>query len=222
MKDEETDKGDSRLIPRAEIAMREDIAALLELEQKTKAREIAPLVHVERKGFLLWPSMAYRAYSHRLDIALAQLQLRSDLGVAPDEKAETVVAACKRFYEADGMIPERGKLLRFLRSDDALSVVMELIESDSSSDMGIVALLNICDCLYGKLTVTEIDSIARMKTVGEFATLLKTVAGEGREKGKPLAEGIGCLLLLAVKICAIAYIVYCFTSWLVHRIAAHG
>jgi hypothetical protein len=99
---------------------------------------------------------------------------------------------------------------------------MELVESDSSSDMGIVALLNICDCLYGKLTETEIDSIARMKTVGEFATLLKTVAGEGREKGKPLAERIGCLLLLAVKICAIAYIVYCFTSWLVHRIAAHG
>ena len=53
--------------------MREDIAALLELEQKTKAREIAPLVHVERKGFFLWPSKAYHAYSHRLDIALAYL-----------------------------------------------------------------------------------------------------------------------------------------------------
>jgi len=183
---------------------------LLELEQKTKAREIAPLVHVERKGFFLWPTKTYRAYSHRLDIALAQLQLRSELGVAPDAKAETVVAAYKRFYEADGMTPERGKLLGFLRSDDALSVVMELVESDSFSDMGIVSLLNICECLYGKLTEAEIDSIARMKTVGEFAALLATVAGEGREKGKPLAEErglrIGCLLLLALQICALAYL----------------
>lgn len=206
--------------------MRRDIAALLELEQKTKAREIAPLVHVERKGFFLWPTKTYRAYSHRLDIALAQLQLRSELGVVQDAKAETVVAACKRFYEADGMTPERGKLLGFLRSDDAFSVVMELVESDSFSDMGIVSLLNICDCLYGKLTETEIDRIARMKTVGEFATLLKTVAGEGREKGKPLAEErglrIGCLLLLALKICALAYLLYSFISWLVQRIAANG
>ena len=206
--------------------MREDIAALLELERKTKAREIASLVHVERKGFFLWPSKAYHAYTHSRDIALAQLQLRSDLGVAPDENVGIVVAACRRFYEADGLLPERGELFGFLRSDDALSVVMELVESDSFSDMGIVSLLNICECLYGKLTEAEIDSIARMKTVGEFAALLTTVADEGREKGKPLAEErglrIGCLLLLALQICALAYLLYSFISWLIQRIAAHG
>lgn len=206
--------------------MRKDIVALLELEQKTKAREIAPLVHVERKRFFLWPSKACRAYSHRRDIALAQLQLRLDLGVAPDEKAKTVVAACRRFYEADGMIPERSKLFAFLRPDDALSVVMELVESDSLSDMGIVSLLNICECLYGKLTEAEIDSIAQMKTIGEFAALLAAVTSEDREKGKPLAEErglrIGCSLLLALQICALAYLLYSFMSWLVQRIAAHG
>lgn len=39
--------------------IREDIAALLELERKTKAKMIAPFVHVKRKTFWLWQTRAY-------------------------------------------------------------------------------------------------------------------------------------------------------------------
>ena len=41
--------------------MREDLETLLELQGKTKAGEVAPLVDVAIKHFWLWPGKAYRA-----------------------------------------------------------------------------------------------------------------------------------------------------------------
>ena len=88
--------------------IREDIAALLELERKTKAKIIAPLVHVKRKTFWPWQTRAYHAYRHREDIAIAQLQLRADMGVSPDESIELVSSLFKETYERFCMWPDRG------------------------------------------------------------------------------------------------------------------
>ena len=56
--------------------MREDLEALLELQGKTKAGEVAPLVDVAIKHFWLWPGKAYRAYQRKGEIAIEQLELR--------------------------------------------------------------------------------------------------------------------------------------------------
>ena len=44
--------------------IREDIAALLELERKTKAKMIVSLVHVKRRTFWTWQTRAYHADLH--------------------------------------------------------------------------------------------------------------------------------------------------------------
>lgn len=203
--------------------MREDVAALLELERKTK--EIAPLVHAG-SAFLIWHPRAYRVWCRRQTIVLAQLQLRSDTGLAPDEKAALVASVCQQHYEEDSMLPERGKLFGFLRSDDALPTVLEFVEGDSINDFGFVQFLYRCESLYGKLTDAETDGIAKMKTVGEFAELLAKAAAEGREKGEPFKESRGMLLfgrvVLAVHVCCLAVLACCAVAWLVRHIVGHG
>jgi hypothetical protein len=44
--------------------IRADIAALLELERKTKAKMIVSLVHVKRRTFWTWQTRAYHADQH--------------------------------------------------------------------------------------------------------------------------------------------------------------
>lgn len=207
------------------VAVREDVAALLELERKTKAKEIAPLVHAG-SAFLIWQPRAYRVWRRRQTIVLAQLQLRSDMGLAPDEKATPVAAACQRYYEEDAKLPERGKLFGYLRSDDALPAVWEFVEEDSWRDLGCVELLCRCESLYGKLTDEETAGIAKMKTVGEFAELLAKAAAEGRGKGELFAESRGMRLLgrvlLAFHVCCLAVLACCAVAWLVRCIVGHG
>lgn len=200
--------------------MREDVAALLELERKTEAKEIAPLVHVG-SAFPLWPPRACRAWRRRRDIALAQLQLRADTGTAPDGKAGIVATVCKQYYEEDARLPERGKLFGFLRADDALPTLAEFVEEDSTNDWGLVSFLYRCENRYGKLTKEAADSLSGMKTVGEFAALLAKAADEGREKGNPFEESRGMRLwrwlVLGVSVCALAGLLYSAILWLLGK-----
>lgn len=210
----------SRNKPDRLFPVREDVAALLELERKTKAKEIAPLVHVG-SAFPLWPPRACRAWRRRRDIALAQLQLRADTGTAPDGKAGIVATVCKQYYEEDARLSERGKLFGFLRADDALPTVLEFVEGDSINDFGFVQFLYRCENRFGKLTDEETAGIAKMKTVGEFAALLAKAADEGREKGKPFEESRGMKVwgwfVLGVSVCALAGLLYSAISWLLGK-----
>jgi hypothetical protein len=200
--------------------MRKDLAALLELERKTKAKKIAPLVHAG-SAFLIWQPRAYRVWRRRQTIVLAQLQLRADMGLAPDEKAAPVASVCQQHYEEDSMLPGRAKLFGFLRSDDALPTVLEFVEGDSINDFGFVQFLYRCETRFGKLTDEETAGIAKMKTVGEFAELLAKAAAEGREKGEPFSESRGMRLfgrvVLAISICCLVYFAYSVIAWLVRK-----
>ena len=60
--------------------MREDLEALLELQRKTKAGEVAPLVDVPAKHFWQCPGKAYRAYLRKGEISIEQLELRRRVG----------------------------------------------------------------------------------------------------------------------------------------------
>ena len=78
--------------------MREDLEALLELQRKTKAGEVAPLVDVAIKNFWLWPGKAYWAYIRRDRIAIAQLELRKRMCVPQDGRVLSVVSICTQQY----------------------------------------------------------------------------------------------------------------------------
>lgn len=205
--------------------MRKDLTALLELERRTKAKEIAPLVHAPGSASLLWHPRACLAWRRRREIALAQLRLRADTGLAPDEKAVPVAAVCQQYYEEDAKLPERGKLFGFLRSDDALSTVLELAEDDFPNGFWAVQFLYRCENQFGKLTDEESARIAKMETVGEFAELLAKAAAEGRKKGEPFSESRGMRLfgriVLAIFLCCLAYLAYSVIAWFVCRILAH-
>ena len=151
--------------------IREDIAALLELERKTKAKIIAPLVHVKRKTFWPWQTRAYHAYRHREDIAIAQLQLRADMGVSPDESIELVSSLFKETYERFCMWPDRGKLFLFLMPEDALQPIWGMVDGDSYDDLGILHLFDLYESMYGRLTEEETDRVCKMETAG-CATVL--------------------------------------------------
>ena len=169
--------------------IREDIAALLELERKTKAKIIAPLVHVKRKTFWPWQTRAYHAYRHREDIAIAQLQLRADMGVSPDESIELVSSLFKETYERFCMWPDRGKLFLFLMPEDALQPIWGMVDGDSYDDLGILHLFDLYESMYGRLTEEETDRVCKMETVGELSALLTKVAEEGREKANCVRGG---------------------------------
>ena len=202
--------------------IREDIAALLELERKTKAKIIAPLVHVKRKTFWPWQTRAYHAYRHREDIAIAQLQLRADMGVSPDESIELVSSLFKETYERFCMWPDRGKLFLFLMPEDALQPIWGMVDGDSYDDLGILHLFDLYESMYGRLTEEETDRVCKMETVGELSALLTKVAEEGRGKAKPIKKGrrlnIGCWLVGMLLLCIFADLVYGAVAWLVHRI----
>jgi hypothetical protein len=206
--------------------MRKDLTAWLELERRTKAKKIAPLVHDSGSASLLWHPHACLAWCRRRKIVLAQLQLRADTGLAPDEKAVPVASVCQQYYEEDAKLPERGKLFGFLRSDDALSTVLEFVEEDSINGFGAAQFLYRCETQFGKLTDEETAGIAKMETVGEFAELLAKAAAEGREKGEPFSESRGMRLLgrivLAIFLCCLSYLAYSVIAWLVRRILAYG
>ncbi len=164
--------------------MREDLEALLELQRKTKAGEVAPLVDVAIKNFWLWPGKAYWAYIRRDRIAIAQLELRKRMCMPQDGRVLSVVSICTQQY-ADYGLPERGELFLYIKADDAWPSVVALLENDAVDDFGGVEFWMVTEQRYGKLTTEEMKTIGTFKTVGEVAEFLCKIASEGREKALP-------------------------------------
>ena len=157
---------------------------MLELQRKTKAGEVAPLVDVAIKHFWVWPSKAYWVYVRRNKIAIEQLELRKRMNMPKDGRVSTVVSICAHQYSAFGL-PERGELFLHIAADDAWPSVVALLENDAVDDFGGVEFWMAAERRYGKLTPEEINSIGTFKTVGEVAAFLDKVASEGREKALP-------------------------------------
>ena len=164
--------------------MRKDLEALLELQRKTKAGEVAPLVDVAIKHFWLWPGKAYWAYIRRDRIAIAQLELRKRMCVPQDGRVLSVVSICTQQY-ADYGLPERGELFLYIKADDAWPSVVALLENDAVDDFGGVEFWMVAEQRYGKLTTEEMKTIGTFKTVGEVAEFLTKIASEVREKASP-------------------------------------
>lgn len=164
--------------------MSKDLEALLELQLKTKAGEVAPLVDVAIKNFWLWPGKAYWAYIRRDRIAIAQLELRKRMCVPQDGRVLSVVSICTQQY-ADYGLPERGELFLYIKADDAWPSVVALLENDAVDDFGGVEFWMVAEQRYGKLTTEEMKTIGTFKTVGEVAEFLTKIASEGREKASP-------------------------------------
>ena len=168
--------------------MRKDLEALLELQRKTKAGEVAPLVDVAIKNFWLWPGKAYWAYLHRDKIAIEQLELRKRMNMPKDGRVSTVVSICTQQY-ADYGLPDRGELFLHITAHDAWPPVVALMENDVVDDFGGVEFWMEAERRYGELTTEEMHSIGTFKTVGEVAGFLSKIAIEGgrklrRAKGK--------------------------------------
>ena len=158
--------------------MNEGLKALLELQRRTKAGEVAPLVDVAVKNFWLWPGKAYWAYVRRAKIAIEQLELRKAKGLVGDARVANVVSLCKQLYdEADW--PERGELFMCLMSEDSWSMVAWLLEDDAVCS----ELLEKVEQQYGRLTSEEVGK--PVATVGELAAMLEKIAAEEREKVNP-------------------------------------
>ena len=164
--------------------MRQDLEELLELQRKTKAGEVAPLVDVAIKHFWLWPGKAYRAYLRRNKIAIEQLELRKRMCVPQDGRVLSVVLICTQQY-ADYGLPERGELFLRIESDDAWPSVVALWENDAVDDFGGVEFWMVAEQRYGKLTTEEMKTIGTFKTVGEVTEFLCKIAREGRETASP-------------------------------------
>ena len=164
--------------------MREDLEALLELQRKTNAGEVAPLVDVAVKHFWLWPGKAYRAYLRRDKIALEQLELRKRIGSARDQQVANVVTLLSQLYDG-ALWSGCGEVLSFVMAEDAWPSVVALLENDAVDDFGGVEFWMAAERKYGELTTAEMDSIGTFKTVGEVADFLTKIASEGREKASP-------------------------------------
>ena len=164
--------------------MRQDLEELLELQRKTKAGEVAPLVDVAIKNFWLWPGKAYWAYIRRDRIAIAQLELRKRMNMPKDGRVSTVVSICTQQY-ADYGLPERGELFLHIAADDAWPSVVALWENDAVDDFGGVEFWMEAERRYGELTPEDVKHIGNFKTVGEVAGFLSKIASEGREKASP-------------------------------------
>lgn len=187
---------------------------LLELQRRTKAGEVAPLVDVATKNFWLWPGKAYWAYCRKEKIAVRQLELRKEKHLASDARIANVVALIGQIYnEADW--PERGELFFGLMAEDSWPMVAALVDQDVVDDLGLVHFLQLIDQQYGKLTSEETEMVSGFKTVGELSAFLERVRGEGREKGMVCFPGrrhlIGLLFLILIIlfVCGIALLKGC-------------
>ena len=169
--------------------MSNDFEPLLELQRKTNAGEVAPIVDVAIKHFWVWPGKAYRAYVRRNKIAIEQLELRKRMNMPKDGRVSSVASICTQQY-ADYGLPERGELFLHIAADDAWPSVVSLLEEDAVDDFGGVEFWMAAEQRYGKLTPEEVDSIGTFKTVGEVAMFLDKVASEGREKALPRKRNI--------------------------------
>ena len=170
--------------------MSNDFEPLLELQRKTNAGEVAPIVDVAIKHFWVWPGKAYRAYVRRNKIAIEQLELRKRMNMPKDGRVSSVASICTQQH-ADYGLPERGELFLHIAADDAWPSVVSLLEKDAVDDFGGVEFWMAAEQRYGKLTPEEVDSIGTFKTVGEVAMFFDKVASEGREKALPRKRNIG-------------------------------
>ena len=200
--------------------LNKDLEPLLELQRKTKAGEVSPLVFVEIKNFWLWPGMAY---CRRKKIAREQLELRRKLGLANDERIASVIVLCRQLAN-EALWMECGDLFPQLMAEDSWPMVAALMDEDAVDDFGIVDFLEAVECRYGKLTDEEVDSVLKFETVGQLAAFLDQVAAEGREKAQP-RRGRRWLdrcgwLLTALFGLALIWIVFKLLHWLVLRIVA--
>ena len=196
---------------------------LLELQRKTKAGEVSPLVIVELKNFWLWPGKAYWAYCRREKIAREQLELRKEMGLANDERVASVMAIC-RHLDDEALWMECGELFQHLMAEDSWPMVAALMDEDAVDDFGIVDFLEAVECRYGKLTDEEMDSLVKFETVGQLAAFLDKVAAEGREKAQPRKrklwlERCGWLLTTLFGL-ALIWTIFKLLQWLVLRILA--
>ena len=164
--------------------MREDLEALLELQGKTKAGEVAPLVDVAIKHFWPWPGKAYRAYQRKGEIAIEQLELRRRVGFPKDERVTNVVTLFSQLYDEASWM-ECGELFSYVMAEDAWQMVDWLVDYLSWDDLGSIRFFEKVDQQYGKLTSEEFEFCVRCKTVGEVAAFLSKIASEGREKASP-------------------------------------
>ena len=200
--------------------MNKDFEPLLELQRKTKAGEVAPLVDVAIKHFWVWPGKAYWAYVRRSKIAIAQLELRKEKGLEGDARVANVVAAI-------GMQSWMtcGELFPHLMAEDSWQMVLALMEEDSADDWGMFHFGEAVDQQYGKLTPEEMDLIVSCKTVGEMAAMLEAIAAEGREKVMPrkrsLGQGLGSWLLVLFCVLGLLWLIVKFVCWLVARILSN-
>lgn len=164
--------------------MREDLEALLELQRRTKAGEVAPLVDVAVKNFWLWPGRAYWAYVRRDNIAIGQLKLRERIGFPKDERVADVVTLLSQLYDVKSWL-ECGVMFSYVMAEDAWPMVLWLAEEMSWDNLGIVRFLGKVNQRYGKLTSEESEFCVTCKTVGELAEFLSKIAADGREKVMP-------------------------------------
>ena len=197
-----------------------DLEPLLELQRKTKAGEVSPLVFVEIKNFWLWPGMAY---CRRKKIAREQLELRRKLGFANDERIASVIVLCRQLAN-EALWMECGELFLQLMAEDSWPMVAALMDEDAVDDFGIVDFLEAVECRYGKLTDEEMDSVLKFETVGQLAAFLDQVVAEEREKAQPLKRRLWLdrcgWLLTALFGLALIYIIFEILHWLALRIMA--
>ncbi len=197
-----------------------DLEPLLELQRKTKAGEVSPLVFVEIKNFWLWPGMAY---CRRKKIAREQLGLRRKLELANDGRVASVLALCRQLTN-EALWMECGELFPQLMAEDSWPMVAALMDEDAVDDFGIVDFLEAVECRYGKLTDEEMDSLLKFETVGQLAAFLDQVAAKGREKAQPRKrrrwlDRCGWLLTALFGL-ALIYVIFKMLHWLALRIMA--
>ena len=145
--------------------MNKDLESLLELQRKTKAGEVAPLVDVAIKHFWLWPGKAYWAYVRRAKIAIEQLELRKNKGLVGDPGVANVVSLIGQVYNEEDW-PERGALFLHLIAEDAWPMVAMLLEDDLVD----IELFGKMEQQYGKSTIVEKEN--SINTVGELSRCL--------------------------------------------------
>lgn len=147
---------------------------LLELERRTKAGEIAPLVAPPPPPF--WPSPTH---ARRFAISKAQLELRQQKGLPADARVANVAALL-----GDGLSwLTCGGLFAHLTAEDSWPMVVALVEDEL--DFGFVHFAEQVEWKIGKLTAEEWKGLAAFQTIGELADCLEKFAAEGREKVPP-------------------------------------
>jgi len=161
--------------------VREDLEALLELQRRTKAGEVALLVDVAVKNFWLWPGKAYWAYVRRAKIAIEQLELRKKYGISTDARVANVVSLCKQCYDETDW-PGRGELFMCLKPEDSWPMVALLLEDDAVD----IELFEKVEQQYGRLTSEEAGKT--VATVGELAAMLEKIAAEGLQNTKVICR----------------------------------